>query len=161
MARPVVRVLPPTRHPGHSEGPESSKRLRLRAANGPDEPAAHRRRDPVHANKAREQLPVQLTGEGSSDVRGRRPPPTPGNCAQAPNGTPGEGQIARQGPRLEGPQGPRPKTVPKGEHRPKEQRQPPLAGSVVALARAGRRQPAPGFSACSGPVQSSATTEQP
>ena len=47
---PARRLLPRPRHPGDRQGPARGQRLRLRAADGADEPRAGRRRDAVHAD---------------------------------------------------------------------------------------------------------------
>ena len=57
---------------GDREGPARGQRLRLRAADGADEPPAHRRRDACSCRPARLHLPVLEPGQGGRDVRRRR-----------------------------------------------------------------------------------------
>ena len=72
LPRPARRLLPGELDPGHRQGPARGERLRLRAADGPDELPARRRRDAVHLDEPPVQLPVLQPGEGGRDLRRRR-----------------------------------------------------------------------------------------
>ena len=75
LPRPARRLLQAARHPGHRQGPARRQRLRLRAADGPDEQRPLRRRDPLRADQPHLQLPLLLAGQGGRGLGRRRRPP--------------------------------------------------------------------------------------
>ncbi|CAK7280689.1 exported hypothetical protein [Streptomyces misionensis JCM 4497] len=73
--RPARGLLQRARHPRDRQGPARRQRLRLRAADGPDEQRPHRRRDAVRADQPHLQLPVLLARQGGRGLGRRRLPP--------------------------------------------------------------------------------------
>ena len=69
VPRAARRLLQRARHHRDRQGPASRQRLRLRAADGPDELPAGGRRDDVHHHEPPLQLPVVEPGQGGRQVR--------------------------------------------------------------------------------------------
>ncbi|CAA9310525.1 MAG: Phosphopantetheine adenylyltransferase, partial [uncultured Frankineae bacterium] len=69
LPRTARRLLPHPADPRHRQGPARDQRLRLRAADGPDEPRPGRRRDDVHDDQPAVLLPVLQPGQGGRDLR--------------------------------------------------------------------------------------------
>ena len=85
LPRPAGRLLQAARHPRHRQGPARGQRLRLRAADGPDEQRPVRCGDALRPHQPRLQLPVLQPGQGGRPMGRRHLPLGPGagaRCAQ-------------------------------------------------------------------------------